>query len=185
MRIKEIIVVEGLHDKVAIDRAVQADCLISGGSAVSESFLQQVERAQRERGVIIFTDPDYPGERIRKIVANRVPGCKHAFLPKEEAIQNGDLGVENASPESIRRALVEVRTEWPGQEPEFAWIEMQEYGLTGLPDSAERRDRLGRVLGIGHANAKTFWKRLNMLGVTRAEWEAALRELEPAETNRE
>ncbi|WP_018131793.1 ribonuclease M5 [Effusibacillus pohliae] len=177
MKIKEIIVVEGLHDKAAIDRAVAADCLISGGSAVSETFLKQVERAQRERGVIIFTDPDYPGERIRKIIAARVPGCKHAFLPKEEALANGDVGIENASPESIRRALASVRTEWAGTEERFTWLEMQERGLTGLPHSAELRDRLGQILGIGRCNAKTFWKRLNMLGVSRAEWEAAWKQL--------
>lgn len=173
MKIKEIIVVEGLHDKDAIDRAVEADCLISGGSAVSESFLKQVERAQRERGVIILTDPDFPGERIRKIVAKRVPGCKHAFMPKEEAILNGDLGIENASPESIRRALESVRTEWEGTTEKFPWAEMIDRGLVGQPDSAYLRDQLGRMLNIGHGNAKTFWKRLNMLGVTREEWEAA------------
>lgn len=183
MKIKEIIVVEGLHDKDAIDRSVTADCLISGGSAVSESFLKQVERAQRERGVIIFTDPDYPGERIRKIVANRVPGCKHAFLPKEEALVNGDVGIENASPESIRRALESVRTEWAGAEEEFEWSEIIAAGLVGQPDSAERRDQLGRILRIGHANAKTFWKRLNMLGVTRTEWEAALQRLTRQESD--
>lgn len=173
MKVKEIIVVEGLHDKDAIDRAVEADCLISGGSAVSESFLRQVERAQKERGVIIFTDPDYPGERIRKLIANRVPGCKHAFLPKEEAIANGDLGIENASPDSIRRALEGIRTEWPGAEEQFSWQDIQAFGLIGQPDSAAKREQLGRILGIGQCNAKTFWKRLNMLGVTRDEWEAA------------
>nr|WP_318978471.1 ribonuclease M5 [Effusibacillus dendaii] len=178
LKIKEVIVVEGLHDKDAIDRAVKADCLISGGSAVSETFLRQVERAQKERGVIIFTDPDYPGERIRKIVAQRVPGCKHAFLPKEEAIANGDLGIENASPESIRRALETVRTEWAGGDEQFSWAEMVEHGLNGAPNSAELRDRLGRLLGIGYGNAKTFWKRLNMLGVTREEWEWAWRQME-------
>ncbi|WP_380026514.1 ribonuclease M5 [Effusibacillus consociatus] len=183
MKIKEVIVVEGLHDKIAIERAVEADCLISGGSAVSESFLKQVERAQRERGVIIFTDPDYPGERIRKIVAKRVPGCKHAFLPKEEAMENGDIGIENASPESIRRALEAVRTEWAGAEEQFSWLEIQQLGLTGLPNSAELRDQLGRILGIGHGNAKTFWKKLNMLGITRAEWEAAWNQVETAHSN--
>ncbi|GIM46021.1 ribonuclease M5 [Collibacillus ludicampi] len=179
MRIKEVIVVEGYHDKQAIDRAVTADCLISGGSAVSESFLLQVERAMKERGVIIFTDPDYAGERIRKIVARRVPGCKHAFLPREEArADDGDIGIENASPESIRMALSAVRTEWTGNHHEISWDDMIQLGLTGGPDSASKRDLLGRKLQIGYGNAKTFWKRLNMLGVTRRELIAAYEDLE-------
>jgi ribonuclease M5 len=180
VRIKEVIVVEGYHDKQAIDAAVEADCLISNGSEVSETFLKQVERAAKERGVIIFTDPDAAGERIRRIVSRRVPGCKHAFLPRHEATAaDGDLGIENATPEAIRRALESVRTEWSGSEPEFSWIEMTEYGLTAHPEAAKRRMLLGEKLGIGYGNAKTFWKKLNMLGISRAEFEAAYAEIEP------
>ncbi|UOF91798.1 ribonuclease M5 [Fodinisporobacter ferrooxydans] len=172
--IREVIVVEGLHDKQAIDRAVHADVLISNGSAVSESFLKLVERAQQQRGVIILTDPDYAGERIRRIVSRRVPGCKHAFLPREQAIKNGDLGVENASPAAIQRALQEVRSEWEGGREEFTWDEMVEYGLNGQSYSGQLRKMLGERLGIGYGNAKSFWKKLNMLGVGREEFETAL-----------
>ncbi|WP_322348595.1 ribonuclease M5 [Tumebacillus algifaecis] len=180
MRIKEVIVVEGYHDKQAIDAAVTADCLISGGSAVNESFLRQVERAAKERGVIIFTDPDYAGERIRRIVSRRAPGCKHAFLPREEATaRDGDIGIENATAESIRRALDSVRTDWTGVEPEFSWSEMTEYGLTAHPRAAERRQYIGDKLGIGYGNAKTLWKKLNMLGVSRTEFEQVYQEIEP------
>jgi ribonuclease M5 len=182
MRIKEVIVVEGYHDKQAIDAAVEADCLLSNGSEVSETFLKQVERAAKERGIIIFTDPDAAGERIRRIVSRRVPGCKHAFLPRHEAMaKDGDLGIENAKPEAIRRALEAVRTEWTGSEPEFSWEEIVEYGLTAHPRAAERRQNLGERLGIGYGNAKTFWKKLNMLGVSRAEFEATLAEVLRAE----
>jgi ribonuclease M5 len=179
MRIKEVIVVEGYHDKQAVDAAVSADCLISGGSAVSETFLHQVERAAKERGVIIFTDPDHAGERIRRIVSRRVPGCKHAFLPRHEAMENGDIGIENAKPDAIRRALESVRTEWSGMEPEFSWQEMTEYGLTAHPKAAARRQYIGERLGIGYGNAKSFWKKLNMLGVSREEFERVYQEIEP------
>lgn len=174
MRIKEVIVVEGTHDKQAVDAAVEADCLLSNGSEVSETFLKQCERAARERGLIIFTDPDSAGERIRRLVSRRVPGCKHAFLPRHEAeAKDGDLGIENAKPDSIRRALEAVRTEWTGSEPEFTWQEITEYGLTAHSNAAERRHYLGERLGIGYGNAKSFWKKLNMLGVSRDEFEEA------------
>lgn len=183
MKIKEIIVVEGYHDKQAIDRAVMADCLITGGSAVSETVLQQAERAMKERGVIIFTDPDYAGERIRKIVSRRIPGCKHAFLPREEAMaKDGDIGIENADPESIRKALSAVRTEWEGTREEISWEDMIQLGLTGLPDSARLREKVGRKLQIGYGNGKTFWKRLNMLGVTRRELIDAYSSVEGGDT---
>jgi ribonuclease M5 len=172
--IREIIVVEGQHDKQAIDRAVEADVLISNGSAVSEEFLQMVERAQKQRGVIIFTDPDYAGERIRRIVSQRVPGCKHAFLPRHAAIKNGDLGVENANPDAIRQALADVRSEWQGGRAEFSLADMELYGMNGRSFSASLRAAVGEQLGIGYGNAKRFLKKLNMLGVGREEFEQAL-----------
>lgn len=186
MKMKEIIVVEGIHDKQAIDRAVAADCLISGGSAVSEEFLAQVERAMRERGVIIFTDPDQAGERIRRIIAQRVPGCKHAFLPREEArADNGDIGIENASPESIRQALSHVRSEEKEWQAAIRWEDMILLGLAGSAEASRRRRLLGERLHIGYGNAKTFWKRLNMLGVTREELREAYAALERDESREE
>lgn len=92
MKIKEIIVVEGKDDTTAIKRAVNADTIETNGSAVSEAVIERIKLAQETRGVIVFTDPDYPGERIRHIVAERVPDCKHAFcrsmkrLRKEEEV---------------------------------------------------------------------------------------------------
>lgn len=80
MKIKEIIVVEGKDDTVAIKRAVDADTIETNGSAIGDHVIEQVKLAQQKRGVIIFTDPDYPGERIRKIISDKVPGCKHAFF---------------------------------------------------------------------------------------------------------
>ena len=72
-----------------------------GQDKVKERLDIFIKAAQKRRGVIIFTDPDFAGEKIRKKIAQEVPGCKHAFLPREEAKKDGDIGIENASPESI------------------------------------------------------------------------------------
>src|SRR5699024_12339990 len=95
-----IIVVEGKNDTLKIKQVVQADTIETNGSAVSESTLDMIRHAQKKRGVIIFTDPDYPGERIRHITSASVPGCKHAFLRSEErrvGKSTNRIGVEHAS----------------------------------------------------------------------------------------
>ena len=176
--IKEIIVVEGKDDTVAIKRAVEAETIETGGSAIGEAVLKRVELAQARRGVIIFTDPDHAGERIRKIVAARVPGCKHAFLPQEDALYKGDIGVENAKPEAIRRALSQVRTETVEGEPEIEWEDLIHAGLIVHPEAASRRLLMGNLLGIGYANGKQFYKRCTMFRISRAEFAGALSQLE-------
>lgn len=172
--IREVIVVEGKSDTAAVRRAVQADTIETNGSAVDESVLKRIELAHARRGVIVLTDPDHAGERIRKIVAARVPGCKHAFLSQEEALRGEDVGVENASPETIRRALANLRTEVPGAEPQIFWRDILRAGLTGRADSASRRWEAGLALGIGYCNAKQFLKRCVMFQITRDEFAAAI-----------
>lgn len=176
--IKEIIVVEGKDDTAAVKRAVEADTIETNGSAIGEDVLRRIELAQERRGVIIFTDPDHAGERIRKIVARRVPGCKHAFLPQEQASYKGDIGIENASPDAIRQALSELRTETPEGEGEITWDDLMEAGLIVHPDAANRRLVMGKQLGIGYANGKQFFKRCTSFRITRDEFIEALRKME-------
>lgn len=48
MRIKEIIVVEGRDDTVAIQRAAEADTIETGGSAINEGVIKQIKLAKLE-----------------------------------------------------------------------------------------------------------------------------------------
>lgn len=48
--IKEVIVVEGRDDTVAVKRAVDADTIETGGSAINARILQRIALAQERRG---------------------------------------------------------------------------------------------------------------------------------------
>ncbi|WP_099364148.1 ribonuclease M5 [Fredinandcohnia onubensis] len=176
MKIKEIIVVEGKDDTVAIKRAVDADTIETNGSAVNQAVLETIKHAQQVRGVIVFTDPDYPGERIRKIVANAVPGCKHAFLPKKEALAKSGkkVGVEHATPEAIRKALAEVKQEREDFYSDIDLDALVEVGLIGGSKAKERREKLGVLLKIGYTNGKQLYKRLQMFQITKEAFDEAV-----------
>ncbi|GKU77105.1 ribonuclease M5 [Paenibacillus sp. L3-i20] len=176
--IKEVIVVEGKDDTTAIKRAVDADTIETNGSAIGEDVLRRIALANERRGVIIFTDPDHAGERIRKIVARHAPGCKHAFLPQEKAFYKGDIGIENASPEAIIQALSELRTETEDQVGEIEWNDLMEAGLIVHPNASNRRLEMGKLLGIGYANGKQFYKRCTSFRISKSEFDVALREME-------
>ena len=178
LMIKEIIVVEGKDDTVAIKRAVDADTIETNGSAIGEDVLRRITLANERRGVIIFTDPDHAGERIRKIVARHAPGCKHAFLPQEKALYKGDIGIENASPEAIRTALSELRTESADGAGEISWEDLMDSGLIVHPDASNRRLVMGKLLGIGYANGKQFYKRCTSFRISKAEFTEAFRQME-------
>ena len=173
--IQQVIVVEGRSDVAAIRRSVAADCLITGGFSLTPQLLGQIEAAYQRRGIIILTDPDSAGERIRSFLRERFPAAGHAFVPRSEAIgADGRIGVEKASPEQIRAALAKVRSAEISVSVEFGFADIVNYGLSGAADAAEKRAFLGAELGIGWANAKTFLHRLNTYGVSRQEWNQAL-----------
>ena len=177
--LKEVIIVEGKMDIVAVNRAVEADCLITGGFHFNKKTLSNIAAAYRRRGIIILTDPDSAGENIRRFLTKKFPNAQHAYISKDEATANNDIGVEQASPESIRNALAKVHTLNLNPRAEFTAAEMVQYGLSGGAESSKLRDKVGAALGIGYGNVKTFVNRLNSYGVTRAEFLEALKNVAP------
>ncbi len=176
--IKEVIVVEGKDDILAVKRAVDAELIATSGLGLNNKIMERIKSAAARRGIIVFTDPDFPGEKIRKMIQAEIPGCKHAFLPRELATKDGDVGIENASPESIREALSKIKTEVDSSRCEFTINDLARCNLTGTEKSVKRRDFMGKELGIGYGNAKQFLNRLNRYGITREEFEAAAQRLD-------
>lgn len=172
--LKEVLVVEGKSDTAAISRALEADTIETGGFNLAPLTLKQIAAAYSKRGIIILTDPDGAGERIRKFLTERFPDAGQAFIPRKEATAKGDVGVEQASPEAILKALAKVRHHEFVPQKEFTMDDLFKNGLSGGAAASSRRDALGAELGIGHGNAKRFLERLNKYGVTRAEFEQAL-----------
>ncbi len=98
--------------------------------------------------MIVLTDPDFPGEKIRKTISEHVPGCKHAFIDKKKAIaHNGKgLGVEHASVEVIQEALKDAQPMLESQQEVITKEDLITAGLIGEPKSKERRERMGQLL---------------------------------------
>lgn len=173
--IKEVIVVEGKDDMAAVKRACQAEIIITNGLGITAKKLAEIKAAQERCGVIVLTDPDYPGEKIRGIIDRAVPGCKHAYLPQNsQGSKPGRIGVEYCSPDEIREALQKARTS-ERQGPElYSYQDLLAHGLVGDRFASRRREKMSRLLNLGHTNAKSFLSRLNAYGISREEFNAAL-----------
>lgn len=172
--IKEVIVVEGKDDVSALKKAIDCEVIITGGFGYPDDLIERIKVAQKNRGVIILTDPDFAGEKIRNYISSRVKGCKHAFLPKDKAMLDGDIGIENAKPYDIIEALKGARFESEEKRMEFTKIDLIRNGLNGGEGASSRRNILGRILGIGYCNSKQFLKRLNNYGISREEFNKAV-----------
>ncbi|MFD2020234.1 ribonuclease M5 [Ligilactobacillus acidipiscis] len=187
MKIQEVIVVEGKDDTKRINMAVNADTIETRGSAISDEVLQQIDELNEIRGVIVFTDPDFSGEKTRKTIQAAVPGVKHAFLKKKDAVPHGQgsLGVEHATPETIRDALAHLYTEVPEAQPQITQADLLAAKLISGPNARKRREVLCEFLRIGYVNGKQLYKRLNLFQVTPEEFKKALQYVNEMEENNE
>lgn len=179
--IKEVIVVEGKDDVSALKKAIDCEVITTGGFGYPDDLIERVKTAQRNKGVIIFTDPDFAGEKIRNYISSRVKDCKHAFLPKDKAMLGDNIGIENAKPKDIMEALKGSRFESQDKRKEFTKGDLLRNGLNGGENASSRRDILGRILAIGYCNSKQFLKRLNNYGITREEFNIAIERMNNAD----
>lgn len=178
LHVRQAIVVEGRDDTAAVRQAVEAIIIETHGFGIRPQTWALLEKADRERGLIIFTDPDHAGEEIRRRVTARFPESGQAYLTREKARRKDDIGIENASPQDIRRAIEQVHYTKETTKPEFKEEDLAAAGLLGGAQATARRQAMGDALGIGYGNGKAFLRKLNQFAVSRQTFEAALKELE-------
>lgn len=175
--IRQVIVVEGRDDTAAVRRAMDVDTIETHGFGISQATWKLLEKAYEERGLIVFTDPDHAGENIRKRISERFPDALQAYLDRDEATQDGDIGIENASPEAIINALMAARPVIEKKENIFTMEDLKSAGLTGGEGSAVLRAAAGKKLGIGGGNSKAFLRKLNSFAITKEEFYGSISEI--------
>ena len=194
IRIKEAIVVEGRYDKNTLSQVVDAVILETSGFGVFKDGekLTLLRRLAAKQGLIVFTDSDGAGFVIRNYIKGAIPPhqVKHAYIPdiygkerrKRTPGKEGKLGVEGMNPEVLLQALLRSGATVEGEEVavprgELTSADLFVLGLTGRPDSADRREKLLHRLELPqHMNAKALLTVLNAL-YTREELENLLSEL--------
>lgn len=176
--IKEVIVVEGRDDVDAVKKALDAEIIAVGGFGINAKVIDRIKEAQKRKGVIVLTDPDFAGEKIRRIISKRVEGIKHAYISKEDGLKDGDIGVENACPEVILKALETAKITVEEKRNFFTMQDMFYFKLTNDSTSKVRRSMFGKILGIGYCNTAQMISRLNNYGITKEEFTDAIEKIE-------
>ena len=174
-KIKEAIVVEGRDDADVVSRAFDTLIICTHGFGIKRETWELIEKAHREKGIIILTDPDFSGEEIRRRLTARFPDAGQAYMPRDAAIRDDDIGVENASPEDVAEAIEKAHCSTAETGGDAVTAEDLEHaGLAGAEGSARMRELVAAELGIGYGNGKTFLKKLNAFGITGKELERAV-----------
>ena len=162
-KIKEIIVVEGKSDTALLKELFEVDTIETHGLALDKKTLELIKEANKTRGAIVLTDPDFPGKKIRDQIQTVVPNCKHAFVSKKDATGKKKLGIAEANKEAVVLAL-ENMVSFDVDNQSITWHEFIDLDIIG---NKQRRLLVYNLFNLGYGNVKTLFKRLNMVGISK------------------
>ena len=167
MKIKEIIVVEGRDDTNRVKEAVDCDTFETNGSAITKKKIDRLKYLAKTRGIIVLTDPDYAGKRIRSIIEKNIPEAKHAYISNKKAVDNkGKIGIEAAKKEDIVDALKNHYTPMTEIKNDITNAMIIDLGLVGEATSKVLREQLCEELNFEYTNAKQLLNKLNMYNIS-------------------
>ncbi len=165
-KIKETVIVEGTYDKIKLSGFLDGVIMTTGGFAVfkNNAVRKSIEELARKTGIVILTDSDSAGFKIRSYIKQNIPEeyIKHAYIPdihgkekrKRTAGKEGLLGVEGMSEEIIIDALkkagctIDGNGSAPKESRKITKADLMKAGLSGGEKSAELRRRLSHELKL-------------------------------------
>lgn len=191
---EKAIIVEGRYDKARLSGVVDALIITTDGFGIFNSKEKQafVKKIAAEKGILILTDSDAAGFKIRNFLKNIVPEDRitHAYIPdiygkekrKEAPSKEGKLGVEGIDNSLLETALLRsglfTERETVTRQP-VTTADLFEAGLTGNLFSSDRRRRLLVSMGLpARLTGKNFLAVLNTF-FDRDEFLLKVRELFP------
>lgn len=162
-----VLVVEGKYDAARLSHLTDAMILLTDGFGIYKDKKRQqlLKTLAKKNGLILFTDSDAAGFRIRTYITNLV-GAEHvvqAYVPaihgkekrKPQPGKEGLLGVEGVDDAIVLQALKDAL----GPETDAAaapkpagraitYTDLYNWKLSGTPGSAERKYALLNALGL-------------------------------------
>ena len=158
------IIVEGRYDKARLSTVIDALIITTDGFGIFNSKEKQtfIRKIANEKGIIILTDSDAAGFKIRNFLKNIVPESKivHAYIPdiygkekrKDAPSKEGKLGVEGVDNSVLEKALADSglfnQTENRENRRLITSADLFEAGLSGGENSAEKRRALLVSMGL-------------------------------------
>lgn len=162
IKLKQPVIVEGKYDKITLENVIDALIIPTNGFGIfkDKEKCAMIRMLAEKNGVIIMTDSDSAGAVIRsylkKIIGNAeiinvyVPQLKGKEKRKASGSKEGFLGVEGMTPEIIEAALNKsgALRERGGSDKKITKADMFALGLSGRPDSGERRKSFLKFLSL-------------------------------------
>lgn len=160
LHIRQTVIVEGKYDKIRLSNIIDARIITTGGFDIftDEPKRKLLKKIAEKDGIIVLTDSDRAGFRIRNHIRGFLPAENviQLFIPQKEGKEprkdapskDGYLGVEGIDDAVLEALFAPYANDTPVCRNGFTKADMYEYGLCGREESASKRDRLSKILDL-------------------------------------
>ncbi len=164
LHIEETIIVEGKYDKEKLKKITDAPIICTGGFEIyrSKQLLESIRHISKEHGVLILTDSDRAGFKIRNYLKQCLGNdynIKNVYIPaikgkekrKDKAGKDGILGVEGIDEEILYELLSKVATAKSADslnDTTLTKADLYADGLTGGKESKLLREKVAKALKL-------------------------------------
>lgn len=170
--INAVVIVEGKTDTAKLQKLFNVETIETNGTSLNKKKIDEIIKISKTKDIILFLDPDGPGEQIRKKITQYVPNCYNCFINKKDIMSNkkNKIGIAEANDESIYEAFKNIK-KFDNQNQSLSW---EEYISLDLSNKLVR-EMLCNKIGISYCNHKQLYKRLNMLNYDKIKIETLLK----------
>ncbi|MFA5421375.1 MAG: ribonuclease M5 [Bacilli bacterium] len=169
--------VEGKSDKAFLSSFIDAEFVETNGSDVPAATIEYLKAQSKKRDIIVLVDPDAPGLKIRAKLDENIPGLRHCFVNKKDAIKNGKVGVAETTKSAVLQALNFQVENKAVQTSDLQVIDLYKLGLMGSKNANDLRSEVADYFHLGFVNGKQFLKRAKSLNISYQVIEEAIREI--------
>lgn len=161
--IDAIVIVEGKTDTIKLKSLFEVETIETDGFRCRKEIINLIKNVAKHKKIIIFTDPDLVGEKIRKILCENLDEFDQCFITKKDMVKNSKkIGIAEAKPEALIEALKNSFT-YNKFSKSISW---EQYIDLELINNKAKRINLCKRLKISYSNNKQLFKRLNMLNLS-------------------
>lgn len=168
----QIFVVEGKNDVNRLKSVFKDINVISvNGSAVDGEIVKYLNSIKDKFEIVVCTDPDFPGLKIRNELEEKIGNVSHVFLERHKSFSNNrkKIGLEHLSKDDIIEAFSKIYRVSNLLENNITMSFLVDNKIIGSDNSSNLRKKLEESLNLGHTNGKTLLKRLNQINIKEEE----------------
>ena len=174
IKLSSPVIVEGKYDKIRLQSVIDAEIIVTNGFGIfkDDGKKQYIKRVAKKSGIIIVTDSDSAGMMIRNCLKEIIPPEKitNLYIPQIKGKERrktvpsaeGTVGVEGIDTDTLFGIFAPLESD--RRPSDITAGMLYEKGLSGCPDSKEKRKAVCRRLNLpDNLSSKEFLSAVNLL----------------------